>query len=104
MKSSNESTSGTVRATWNGVVIAESSETILVEGNHYFPAESIRPGVLEPSRRRSRCFWKGEASYFHVVAEGKRRTNAAWKYAEPSLAAERVRDRIAFWRGVQITE
>jgi uncharacterized protein (DUF427 family) len=91
-----------VRAIWNGEVVARSDDTVVVEGNHYFPAESVRGECLEQSATRTVCSWKGTASYYHVVARGERNRDAAWTYPEPSPAAARIRGRIAFWRGVEI--
>lgn len=93
----------TVRATWNGIVIAESSRTVVVEGNHYFPAEDVKSGVLEPSATHTTCPWKGVASYYDVVVDGQRNSDAAWYYPEPKPAAEEITDRVAFWRGVEVS-
>jgi uncharacterized protein (DUF427 family) len=91
-----------MKAIWNGTVIAESDDTVVVEGNHYFPRESIDPAFFADSDNRSVCHWKGTASYFHVEVDGQRNPNAAWYYPEPSAAAEEIRDRVAFWRGVDV--
>ncbi len=91
-----------MRARWNGQVIAESDETLVVEGNHYFPADAVDQAFLEPSDHHTRCGWKGTASYYHVVVDDQRNENAAWYYAEPFDAAERIRGHIAFWRGVEV--
>ncbi len=93
-----------VQARWNGAVIAESVDTVVVEGNHYFPREAVRFEFLEESSHRSTCGWKGVARYYHVVVEGERNEDAAWEYADPKPQAEHVRGRIAFWRGVEIDE
>jgi uncharacterized protein (DUF427 family) len=90
------------RATWNGAVIAESDDTVVVEGNHYFPAESVRPENLAPSTLSSVCPWKGTASYYDVVVDGQVNAGAAWYYREPKPAADQIRGRIAFWRGVTV--
>lgn len=94
----------TVRARWNGAVLAESAETVVVEGNHYCPAESVRREHLQRSDRRSTCPWKGVASYYDVVVEGERNPGAAWYYPEPKEAAAEITDHVAFWRGVTVEE
>lgn len=91
------------RACWNGHIVAESARTVVVEGNHYFPVDSVRPGVLEASRSRSLCRWKGFASYFDVVVAGIRCPNGAWCYRHPTPLARRIKGHIAFWRGVEVT-
>jgi uncharacterized protein (DUF427 family) len=91
-----------MRATWNGAVLAESSDTVVVEGNHYFRLADVRADHLQPSDTHTTCHWKGEASYYDVVADGKVNKDAAWYYPDPSQAAERIRDRVAFWRGVKV--
>jgi uncharacterized protein (DUF427 family) len=92
----------TMQATWNGAVIAESDDTVVVEGNHYFPAESVRPEALRPSTHQTVCPWKGTASYYDVVVDGEVNRNAAWCYPQPSQAARHVADRVAFWGGVKV--
>lgn len=91
-----------MRATWNETVIAESDETVVVEGNHYFPMDSIRPGVLTDSASRSLCPWKGVASYYDVTAQGNTNPDAAWTYRKPWILARRIRGRVAFWQGVEV--
>ena len=91
-----------IRASWNGVVLAESDDTVVVEGNHYFPADAVRPEVLVPSDHHTTCSWKGVASYHSIVANGATNRDAAWFYPEPLPAADQVRDRIAFCRGVKV--
>lgn len=93
----------TIRATWNGAVIAESDRTVVVEGNHYFPAEDVRPGALAPSDTHTTCPWKGLASYYDVVVDGRSNPDAAWYYPEPLPAAEQITGRVAFWKGVEVT-
>ena len=93
-----------MRAVWNGTVVAESADTVVVEGNHYFPAESVRSDVLVPSDTHTTCPWKGEASYWTLQVDGATNPDAAWYYPEPKKAAEQIRDRVAFWRGVTIEE
>ena len=94
----------TVRATWNGTVLAESDDTIVVEGNHYFPADSVRPGVLVDSDTHTVCPWKGTASYYTVSLDGTTNKDAAWYYPEPKKPAANITGRVAFWRGVAVTE
>lgn len=90
------------KAIWNGAVIAESDDTIIVERNHYFPAESVRQEYLKASDTHTVCGWKGTASYYTLVVDGKENPDAAWYYPETKPAASHVRGRIAFWRGVHI--
>lgn len=90
------------QAVWNGQVIAQSDETIVVEGNHYFPIASVNEEFLEDSDSHTRCFWKGVASYYDVVVDGERARDGAFYYAEPSQAASDIKDRVAFWRGVKV--
>jgi uncharacterized protein (DUF427 family) len=90
-------------ARWNGTVIAESDDTVVVEGNHYFPPSAVAEGVLVPSATTSVCPWKGTASYHSVVVDGQENRDAAWYYPEPKEAAAQIRDRIAFWKGVEVT-
>jgi uncharacterized protein (DUF427 family) len=87
---------------WNGQQIAASDSTVVVEGNHYFPADSVDRRHLEPSRTQTTCPWKGVASYYDVVVDGQRNADAAWYYADPKPAAAQIKDRIAFWRGVTV--
>jgi uncharacterized protein (DUF427 family) len=91
-------------ATWKGAVIAASDATVMVEGNHYFPPDSVDPDLLRPVERTSVCPWKGTASYFDVVVDGDVNAAAAWTYREPEPAADKVRDHVAFWRGVEVTD
>ena len=91
-----------VQAVWNGVVIAESDDTVVVEGNHYFPRDSVRADVLLPSATTTVCPWKGTASYHSLDVDGQLNADAAWYYPEPKDAAAEIRDRIAFWKGVQV--
>lgn len=90
------------RAIWNDTVIAESDDTVVVEGNHYFPPDSIAEGVLVDSDTTSRCPWKGLASYKDVVVDGQTNGDAAWYYPDPSDAAAEIRDHVAFWNGVTV--
>ena len=90
------------RAVWNGAVIAESEDTVVVEGNHYFPPESVNREFLQESSAHTVCPWKGVASYYDIVVEGQTNEGGAWFYPEPSDAASEIRDHIAFWRGVEV--
>jgi uncharacterized protein (DUF427 family) len=90
------------RATWNGALLAESDETVVVEGNHYFPSASLAEGVVQPSDKHTVCPWKGTASYYDVVADGQVNEGAAWYYPEPKHAAKEITDHVAFWRGVLV--
>jgi uncharacterized protein (DUF427 family) len=91
-----------MRAVWNGVTLAQSDRTVVVEGNHYFPREALNDEFVTPSRHHSICPWKGRASYFDVHAAGETNPNAAWFYPRPLPTARRVRDRVAFWKGVEV--
>jgi uncharacterized protein (DUF427 family) len=90
------------KATWNGAVIAESDSTVMVEGNHYFPIESVNADLLEPSSKHTSCPWKGEASYYSLNVDGNVNADAAWFYPAPKDAAKEIKDHIAFWRGVTV--
>ncbi len=92
----------TMQAIWNGRVIAESDETVIVEGNHYFPRASVAADVLTSSDTHTLCPWKGTASYHTLTVDGATNPDAAWYYREPKSAAQMVRDRIAFWHGVTV--
>ena len=89
-------------ATWNGTVIAQSDDTVVVERNHYFPAGSIDPALLEDSATHSHCPWKGEASYKTLVVDGQRNPDAVWYYPDPKPAAAGIKGRYAFWKGVTV--
>lgn len=91
-----------MRALWNGAVLAESDRTVVLEGNHYFPPEALDRRYFRESEHRTVCPWKGEASYFHIVVDGRTNENAAWTYREPKEAARAIRDHVAFWRGVEV--
>jgi uncharacterized protein (DUF427 family) len=93
-----------VTAHWNGEVIAGSDDTVVVEGNHYFPLDAVRPDVLRPSSRTSVCHWKGTASYYTIEVGGQQNTDAAWFYPHPKPAAAEITGRVAFWRGVKIDD
>ena len=91
-----------MRARWNGVTIAASDATVVVEGNHYFPVSAVDRPYLRESETHTFCPWKGTASYFDVVVGGETNAAAAWYYPEPMAGAEAVTDRVAFWRGVEV--
>ncbi len=93
-----------LRAIWNGAILAESDDIVMLEGNAYFPRGSLNEQYFEPSHLHSLCPWKGIASYLDVVAFGERNENAAWYYPHPSPLARKIKDRVAFWHGVQIQE
>jgi uncharacterized protein (DUF427 family) len=93
-----------MRAIWNDTVLAESDDTVVVEGNHYFPADSLVREHFEPSEKTSYCPWKGSANYYSVRANGDVNADAAWYYSEPKRAAAEIRDRVAFWHGVSVEE
>ncbi len=91
-----------MKAIWQGAVLAESEDTIVVEGNHYFPADSIDGSYFRPSQTHTVCPWKGQASYYDLVVEGDTNKDAAWSYPEPKEAADQIRCYFAFWRGVDV--
>lgn len=91
-----------MKAIWNDAVIAESDDTVVVEGNHYFPAESVVKEFLQPSSTHTICPWKGEASYYTLAVNGQTNPNAAWFYPEPKEAAAQIKNRVAFWKGVKV--
>lgn len=91
-----------MKAMWNGVTLAESDDTVVVEGNHYFPPDSLAREYLAESDRRSVCPWKGMASYYDVTVNGEVNQAAAWYYADPSAAAQQIKGHVAFWKGVQV--
>lgn len=92
-----------MKATWNNQVIAESDKTIVVENNHYFPANSVNKNFLTSSSTHTTCPWKGVASYYTLLAEGKENRDAAWYYPDPKAAAGNIKNYIAFWKGVVIS-
>ena len=93
-----------MKATWKGVVLAESDGTVVVEGNHYFPPETVHREFFVESDTHTRCPWKGLASYYTIEGEGQRNPDAAWYYPAPSEAARQIKDHVAFWKGVTVTE
>ena len=90
------------KAIWNGAVLAESDRTEVVEGNHYFPADSLRREFFHDSATHTECGWKGTASYYDVVVDGKTNRDAAWYYLAPKEAARNIAGHVAFWKGVQV--
>ena len=92
----------TLRAIWNDTVVAESADTVVVEGNHYFPRESLIEAHFTPSKTRSLCPWKGMASYYTITVDGLVNPDAAWEYRHPSVLARKIKGRVAFWRGVEL--
>ena len=92
-----------MKAIWNGEILAQSDDTVVVEGNHYFPADSVRAELFEDSDTHTTCPWKGEASYKTLVVDGERNPDAAWYYPAPKDAAAEIKDRYAFWHGVEVT-
>ena len=93
-----------MKALWNNQVIAESNDTVVVENNHYFPKSSVNAEYLKESNTHSTCPWKGLASYYTIEVDGKQNPDAAWYYPEPKEAAANIKDHVAFWKGVKITE
>ena len=91
-----------MKASWNGQVIAESADTVVVENNHYFPADAIKREYFKDSATHTTCGWKGVASYYSVVVDGRENPEAAWYYPEPKAAAAEIKGRVAFWKGVKI--
>ncbi|MBV9864988.1 MAG: DUF427 domain-containing protein [Abitibacteriaceae bacterium] len=91
-----------MKAIWHNTILAESDETIVVEGNHYFPRQAIHTAYFQPSNTHTTCPWKGQAHYYHVVVDGNVNQDAAWFYPETKDAARQIRDYVAFWKGVQV--
>ncbi|QHT69917.1 DUF427 domain-containing protein [Rhodocytophaga rosea] len=91
-----------MKAIWNQTIIAESNDTIVVEGNHYFPPQAVNQELLADSSTHTHCPWKGEASYYSIKANGKENKDAAWHYPNPKEAASQIKGYIAFWRGVKV--
>ena len=91
-----------MKAIWNGKLIAQSDDTVVVEGNHYFPLRSANAEYFRPSSKTTICPWKGTAHYYTLVVDGQTNPDAVWYYPEPSTAAASIRGRIAFWRGVEV--
>ena len=93
-----------MKATWNGAVVAESDDTVVVEGNHYFPVDALNREQFVDSDTRTVCPWKGTAHYFHLEVAGQTNRDAAWTYPDPKEAASEIRGRVAFWRGVVVAD
>ncbi len=93
-----------MKAVWKGETLAESNNTKVVENNHYFPPDSINDQFFQLSDKHTTCPWKGKASYFHIQVGDEKNENAAWFYPHPREAAAEIKDHIAFWNGVEITE
>lgn len=93
-----------MKAIWNDEVIAESDDTLVVEGNHYFPKESVKKEFLEESEHTSQCAWKGQAQYFDLKVNNEVNENAVWYYPEPKEMAKDIKNRVAFWKGVEVTD
>ena len=93
-----------MKAIWNGAVIAESNETRIVEGNHYFPVDTIKKEFLQPSDTQTVCHWKGTASYYDLKVQGTSNPDAAWYYPTPSGLADGIKGHVAFWKGVEVTK
>ncbi|MEP7072215.1 MAG: DUF427 domain-containing protein [Verrucomicrobiota bacterium] len=91
-----------MKATWRGETLAESDDTVVVEGNHYFPADSLHRDDFSESQTRTSCPWKGEASYYDVKVNGEINRDAAWYYPDPKSAAANIKGRVAFWKGVKV--
>ena len=92
-----------MKAIWKGVTIAESNETIVVEGNHYFPSSDIDMEYMMPSKTKTTCPWKGVANYYTINVGGELNKDACWYYSEPKEAAKNIQGHVAFWRGVEVT-
>lgn len=93
-----------MKAIWNNTIIAESSETIVIEGNHYFPRNTIKSSYFKESATHTVCHWKGEASYFTLLVDGVENVDAAWFYDEPKSMAASIKGYVAFWKGVKVVE
>jgi uncharacterized protein (DUF427 family) len=93
-----------MKAIWNDTVIAESDDTVVIEGNHYFPADTLKKEFVLSSNHHTMCSWKGQASYYDLFVDGNVNPNAAWFYPDPKEAAAEIKGRIAFWKGVQVVE
>ena len=92
-----------MKASWNGATIAESDDTVVVEGNHYFPMDALRREHITFSNHKTTCAWKGQASYLSLLVNGEMNTDAAWFYAAPTPEAAEIKGRVAFWKGVKVT-
>ena len=92
------------RASWKGVTLAESDQTVIVDGNHYFPADTLNQECFRPSDTQTVCGWKGTASYYHVQVDGEANQDAAWFYPDPKSEAANIKDHVAFWKGVEVID
>ncbi len=93
-----------MKAIWNGQLLAESNDVVVIENNHYFPISSLNMGFFKTSDTQTHCPWKGDANYFSIVIGGEKNKDAAWYYPSPKDAATKIKDRVAFWRGVEVIE
>jgi uncharacterized protein (DUF427 family) len=93
-----------MKAIWKNVVLAESNDTVVVEGNHYFPPDSINQQYFKQSETHTTCPWKGLASYYHIEVDGEVNKDAAWTYPDPKDAAQNIKNHVAFWRGVEVMD
>ncbi len=91
-----------MKATWNGAVIAESDDTVVVDGNHYFPEAALNREYITFSNHKTSCLWKGQASYYSLMVDGELNADAAWFYADPKPEAKMINGRVAFWKGVKV--
>jgi uncharacterized protein (DUF427 family) len=91
-----------MKATWNGTVVAESDDTVVVDGNHYFPEAALDKRYVSFSNHKTTCAWKGQASYYSLLVNGEMNIDAVWYYPDPKPEAEMVRGRVAFWKGVKV--
>ncbi len=91
-----------MQAIWNGAVIAQSDDTVVVEGNHYFPESALKREFITFSNHKTSCHWKGQASYYSLIVKGEMNADACWYYADPKPEAEEIRGRVAFWKGVKV--
>ncbi len=92
-----------MKAVWNNTVIAQSDDTVVVEGNHYFPASSLNREYTAFSNHKTSCAWKGQASYYSLIVNGEMNPDAVWYYPDPKPEAQAVKDRVAFWKGVTVS-
>lgn len=92
-----------MKAVWNGTTLAESDHTVVVEGNHYFPADAVKMEYFTPSDTHTTCPWKGQASYYTIAVDGQENSDAAWYYPQPKDAAKQIAGHVAFWRGVEVS-
>lgn len=92
-----------MKAIWNNTVIAQSDDTVVVEGNHYFPEASLKREYVTFSNHKTHCSWKGQASYYSLMVNGDLNTDAVWYYADPKPEADNIKGRVAFWKGVTVT-